>query len=87
MNKMHRLIVVADPLRETEIYEVTTTNDLHKISQLRLPQESVEFIKNYSNSLQEEVDVTYVGPKNYVQYFITQVNNLEFAKARNDSED
>lgn len=84
---MYKLIVIADPLRETEIYEVTNMNDLHKISQLRLPQESVEFIKNYSNSLQEEVDVTYIGPKSYVQYFITQVNNLEFAKAHSDAED
>ncbi len=84
---MYKLIVIADRLRETEIYEVTNMNDLHKISQLRLPQESVEFIKNYSNSLQEEVDVTYIGPKSYVQYFITQVNNLEFAKAHRDAED
>jgi len=85
---MYKLIVIADPLQETEIYEVTKTNDMHKISQVHLPQESVEFIKNYSNSVQEKVDVTYVGPKSYVQYFVTQVNNLEFAKAHiNEMED
>lgn len=78
---MYKLIVIADPLRETEIYEITKTNDLHKISQLRLPQESVEFIKNYSNSVQEEVEVDYRGPADYIRYFVSQANQLEFVKA------
>ena len=78
---MYKLIVIADPLRETEIYEVTDTEQMHKISQLRLPQESVEFIKNYSNSVQEEVDVTYMGPDDYVRYFVHQVDKLDFVKA------
>lgn len=78
---MYKLIVIADPLRETEIYEITDTEQMHKISQLRLPQESVEFIKNYSNSVQEEVDVTYMGPDDYVRYFVHQANKLDFVKA------
>lgn len=85
---MYKLIVVADPLRETEIFEITKTNDMRKISQLRVPQDSVEFIKNYSDSVQEKVDVTYVGPKDYVKYFVNQVNQLEFVKAHiNEMED
>lgn len=85
---MYKLIVVADPLRETEIFEITKTNDMHKISQIRLPQESVEFIKNYSDSVQEEVDVTYVGPRDYVKYFVNQANQLKFVKAHiNEMED
>ena len=78
---MYKLIVIADPLRETEIYEVTNMNDLHKISQLKVPQESVEFIKNYSNSVKEKVDVTYVGPTDYIRYFVSQSNNLEYVYA------
>lgn len=78
---MYKLIVMADPLRETEIYEITKTNDMHKISQLHLPQESVEFIKNYSNSLQENVEVIYKGPDDYIRYFVNQANKLEFVKA------
>ena len=85
---MYKLIVVADPLRETEIFEITETNNMRKISQIRLPQDSVEFIKNYSDSVQEKVDVTYVGPKDYVKYFVNQVNQLEFVKAHiNEMED
>ena len=85
---MHKLIVIADPLREVEIYELTETNEFHKISQLRLSQESVEFIKNYSNSLQEPVDVIYKGPDDYIRYFVNQTNKLEFAKAyMNEMED
>lgn len=85
---MYKLIVVADPLRETEIFEITKTNDMRKISQIRLPQESVEFIKNYSDSVQEEVDVTYIGPKDYVKYFVNQANQFEFVKAHiNEMED
>lgn len=79
---MHKLIVVADPMREVEIYEITSLNEMHKISQLHVPQDSVEFIKNYSDSVQEEVKVTYVGPEAYVRYFAHQVNKFEFVKAR-----
>ena len=85
---MHKIIVIADPLREVEIYELTETNEFHKISQLRLPQESVEFIKNYSNSLQEPVDVIYKVPDDYIRYFVNQTNKLEFGKAyMNEMED
>ena len=78
---MYKLFVITDPTSFTEIFECTDMNQMHKISQLRLPQESVEFIKNYSNSVKEEVDVTYIGPDDYIRYFIRQVNELEFAKA------
>lgn len=78
---MYKLVVIADPLQETEIYEVTSMGDLHKISQLKVPQESVEFIKNYSDSVKEKVDVTYVGPTDYIRYFVSQVNNLEYVYA------
>lgn len=78
---MYKLFVITDPTNFTEIFECTDTNNMRKISKLRLPQESIEFIKNYSNSVQEEVDVTYVGPSDYIRYFISQVNELEFAKA------
>ena len=79
---MPKLIVMADPMREVEIFEVFNADGgMHKISQLQIPQKSVDFIRNYSNSVKEIVDVTYVGPKDYVTYFVSQVNNLEFAKA------
>ena len=84
---MYKLIVVADPLREVEIYEITSEGKTRKISQLRLPQESVEFIKNYSESVKEKVDVTYVGPKDYIKYFVNQVNKLEFVNAHYKMED
>lgn len=84
---MQKLIVKADPMQEIEIYEVSSNQtDMHKISQLRLPQESVEFIKNYSNSLKKKIDVTYIGPKDYVKYFISQVNKFEFVKAHRAEE-
>lgn len=78
---MHKLIVVADPMHEVEIYEVTDNNNLHQISQLRLPQESVNFIKNYTDSIKEKVEVVYAGPSDYVQHFVNQVNNFDFVEA------
>lgn len=85
---MYKLIIIADPMQEVEIYEVTKDEKTHKISQLRLPQESVEFVKNYSNSVQEEVDVTYIGPDDYIRYFVHQVDKFEFVKAHmNQSEE
>lgn len=78
---MYKLFIVTDPTSFTEIFECTNANEMHKISQLRLPQESIEFIKNYSNSVREKVDVTYIGPDDYINYFISQANNLEFIKA------
>ena len=85
---MHKLIIYADPFRDTEIYEVVPVfkskkDHVHKISQLSFPQESVEFIKNYANSIKEDVEVEYVGPKDYVQHFVSQANNIEFVKAYN----
>lgn len=81
---MHKLFVLMDPTTFTEIFELTSANEMHKISQLRLPQESVEFIKNYSNTLQKEIDVTYIGPKDYIRYFVHQANNLDFVNAHMD---
>lgn len=78
---MQKLIVKADPMHEVEIYEIFNQSEIHKISQLQLPQESVEFIKNYSNSVQEIVDVTYIGPDDYIRYFVNQVNKFEFVNA------
>lgn len=78
---MHKLIVLADPTSFTEIFELTETGQMHKISQLRVPQDSVEFIKNYSNSVQEEVDVTYMGPDDYIRYFVRQIDKFKFVKA------
>ena len=54
---MHKLIVITNPVDYTEIFEVLNNGDVHKISQLQVPQESIEFIKNYSNSVQEKVEV------------------------------
>lgn len=78
---MHKLIILADPTSFTEIFELTETGQMHKISQLRIPQDSVEFIKNYSNNIQEEVDVTYMGPDDYIRYFVHQVDKFKFVKA------
>lgn len=85
---MHKLIVIANPVDFTQVFEVLDNGDTHKISQLKVPQESVEFIKNYSNSIQEEVEVDYRGPADYVRYFVSQTNQLEFVKAHiNEMED
>ena len=78
---MHKLFVLVDPVHFTEIFELTNKQEMRKISQLRLPQESIEFIKNYSNNIQKEVDVTYIGPVNYVNRFVNEANNLEFVTA------
>ena len=84
---MHKLIVIANPVDYTQIFEVLDNGDTHKISQLKVPQESVEFIKNYSNSVQEEVEVDYRGPADYIRYFVSQANQLEFVKAKLNSEE
>ncbi len=84
---MHKLIVIANPVDYTQIFEVLDNGDTHKISQLKVPQESVEFIKNYSNSVQEEVEVDYRGPVDYVRYFVSQANQLEFVKAKINNEE
>jgi hypothetical protein len=84
---MHKLIVIANPVDYTQIFEVLDNGDVHKISQLKVPQESVEFIKNYSNSVQEEVEVDYRGPADYVRYFVSQANQLEFVKAKINNEE
>lgn len=83
---MHKLFVLMDPTSFTEIFELTSEGKMHKISQLDLPQESIEFVKNYSNSLQEKVDVIYMGPDDYVRYFVSQANQLEFVKAKLNNE-
>lgn len=83
---MHKLIVIANPVDYTQVFEVLDNGDTHKISQLKVPQESVEFIKNYSNSIREEIEVDYRGPADYVRYFVSQVNQLEFVKAKLNSE-
>lgn len=84
---MHKLIVIANPVDFTQVFEVLDNGDTHKISQLKVPQESVEFIKNYSNSVQEEVEVDYRGPADYIRYFVSQANQLEFVKAKLNSEE
>lgn len=84
---MHKLIVLANPIDSTQIFEILDNGDTHKISQLKVPQESVEFIKNYSNSVQEEVEVDYRGPADYIRYFVSQANQLEFVKAKLNSEE
>ena len=82
---MTKLIVVADPMQEVKIFELDETKNISRcISQLRLPQDSVEFIKNYSESLQKlqkPTEVEFRGPADYVQYFISQANQFEFVKA------
>ena len=84
---MHKLIVLANPVDFTQIFEVLDNGEMHKISQLKVPQESVEFVKNYSNSVQEEVEVDYHGPADYIRYFVNQANQLEFVKAKMNSEE
>ena len=84
---MHKLIVLANPVDFTQVFEVLDNGETHKISQLKAPQESVEFVKNYSDNVQEEVEVDYQGPTDYVQYFVNQVNQLEFVKAKINSEE
>lgn len=84
---MHKLIVLADPVDFTQVFEVLDNGETHKISQLKVPQESVEFIKNYSNSIKEEVEVDYRGPADYIRYFVSQANQLEFVKAKMNSEE
>lgn len=78
---MHKLFILVDPVSFTEIFELTNEENMRKISQLRLPRESIEFIKNYSNNVQEEIDVTYIGPTNYINRFVTEANNLDFVTA------
>lgn len=84
---MHKLIVLADPVDFTQVFEVLDNGETHKISQLKVPQESVEFIKNYSNSIKEEVEVDYRGPADYIRYFVSQANQLEFVKVKMNSEE
>lgn len=84
---MHKLIVITNPVDYTEIFEVLDNGDVHKISQLQVPQESIEFIKNYSNSVQEKVEVDYRGPADYIKHFVSQANQLEFVKAKLNSEE
>lgn len=84
---MHKLIVLANPVDFTQVFEVLDNGETHKISQLKVPQESVEFIKNYSNSIKEEVEVDYRGPADYIRYFVSQANQLEFVKAKLNSEE
>ena len=84
---MHKLIIIANPVDYTQIFEVLDNGDTHKISQLKVPQESIEFIKNYSNSVHEEVEVDYRGPADYVRYFVSQANQLEFVKAKINNEE
>lgn len=84
---MHKLIVLTNPVDFTQVFEVLDSGETHKISQLKVPQESVEFIKNYSNSIKEEVEVDYRGPADYIRYFVSQANQLEFVKAKLNSEE
>lgn len=82
---MRELIVVTDPIHGAEIFEVPENNSdgPRRVSFLRLPQESVEFVKNYSLNFKEPTKVIFKGPDSYITHFIEQANELEYVTAYN----
>lgn len=77
---MRELIIKANPVMPVEIFE-QTLNGLNKISQVQTPQDSIEFIKNYTEYTEGKMKVTFIGPKSYIQYFIDKANQIKSVTA------
>ena len=80
---MRKLIVVADPIHGAEIFEVLkdSSQGSRRVSFLRAPQDSLEFIKNYSMNFEEPTKVIFQGPSDYIKKFVEQANELDYVTA------
>lgn len=80
---MRKLVVVADPIHGAEIFEVfeDTSQGSRRVSFLRAPQDSLEFIKNYSINFEEPTEVIFQGPSSYITHFVEQANELDYVTA------
>lgn len=71
------LIVKMDPVQETEIYQITDKG-MVLLCSYRIAQEAMQFIKD---TIKENTDIIFIGPKTYTQHFIEQANKIEFVNA------
>lgn len=77
---MRKLIINANPVNPFEIFELND-GELKHISEQRWARQALDFIKNYATNAQEDIDITFIGPANYVSHFVDEANKLEFVKA------
>lgn len=77
---MRKLIINANPVNPFEIFELND-EELKYISKQQWARQALDFIKDYAANAQEEVDVSFIGPANYIKRFIDEANKLEFVKA------
>lgn len=74
-----------DPVQPTQIYEMKddNRNNLTFIKSVKLPQDTLEFIQEYSKEQNSPVKVSYFGPETYVEYFVDKANKFENIIASN----
>ena len=78
---MPKLIVNMNPVSSTEIFEVTNTNELKKLSQVNKPLDMIKYLANYMINVNESTEVTFIGPDDYINPWITEANQFEFVNA------
>ena len=71
------LIIKADPIQTTEIFEVTDTGMILVYS-CKSSQEIFQYLKD---TVKDNTEVVFIGPKVYTKHFIDQANQFEFVKA------
>lgn len=79
-----QLVIMMDPVQPTQIYEMKHNRDnLTFIKTVKLPQDTLEFIQEYSKNQESPTKVSYFGPDAYVNYFIKKANEFENVIASN----
>lgn len=78
---MPKLIVSMNPVSSTEIFEVTNTNELKKLSQVNQPLDMIKYLANYMINVNESTEVTFIGPDDYINPWIIEANQFEFVNA------
>lgn len=79
-----QLVIMMDPVQPTQIYEMRNNRDnLNFIKTVKLPQDTLEFIQEYSKNQESPIKVSYFGPDTYVNYFIEKANEFENVIASN----
>ena len=78
---MSKLIVKMNPVSSTEIFVVKSENKMEKVSQVQMPLDMMKFLANYIKDNKESTEVIFIGPDDYIDPWITEVNQFEFTKA------
>lgn len=78
---MSKLIIHMDPVMPTEIFQIKEGLE-EKIAQVSPPPVNIlKFLANYMTNINESTEVTFIGPDDYIDPWITEANQFEFVNA------